>query len=153
MFRKRHLSTANDLEFSSEARRALVIGNSKYKKRPLINPMHDSEDIATLLKSLYFDVQLLQDANWFEMMQAVDEFKNNLSQGGVGLFYFAGHGVQVKGINYLIPIDARIEKELHIQHEAVDVSFVLESMDEARSRVKLVILDACRDNPFENFRS
>lgn len=136
-----------------ESRVALVIGNGAYEKRPLKNPVNDAEDIARILKKLKFDVQLIKDANRLKMREAIDDFGKKLSRSAAGLFYYAGHGVQVEGVNYLIPVGANIQKELHILDEAIDISYVLRTMDETRVNVKIVILDACRDNPFEKFRS
>lgn len=150
----RHLSSNNNLQSSSSDKVALVIGNSQYEKGPLINPANDSEDIANLLEKIGFDVKLLQDASLRKMAKAVDEFGSKLSKQGAGLFYYAGHGVQVKGVNYLIPIDAHIEQELQVEFEALDVFRVLRWMEESRNGVNIIILDACRNNPYErSFRS
>ena len=82
------------------------------------------------------------------MDEAIENFSKQLSQGAVGLFYYAGHGVQVDGENYLIPIDAQLKRERHVIREAISLSNVLKFMEEAESEVNIVIVDACRDNPF-----
>jgi len=88
------------------------------------------------------------------MREAMRNFGDNLSKNGVGLFYYAGHGIQVKGRNYLIPVDADIKRDDEVGDEGIDVQLVLEKMDTAKGSVNLVILDACRDNPFaRSFRS
>ena len=137
-----------------EKRTALVIGNSQYTVGALRNPANDARDIATTLKELGFDVMLKLDANQQQMEQAINEFGRTLYQGGVGLFYYAGHGVQVDGENYLIPTTARIESESDVRYKGVNMGQVLGKMGEARNGFNIIILDACRDNPFaRSFRS
>src|SRR5919198_2212190 len=94
-----------------EARIALLIGNSKYKEQPLKNPANDAKAMAATLKELGFDVTLVTDASAKQMERAVLEFGLKLRKGGVGFFYYAGHGLQVKGQNYLVPVDATIDSE------------------------------------------
>ncbi|MBU2646144.1 caspase family protein, partial [bacterium] len=133
---------------------ALVIGNSAYRSSPLNNPRHDAEDMASLLSSLGFQVTVLTDSSRIQMMQAIGKFGRQLKQGGVGLFFFAGHGMQIKGKNYLIPVDADIHAEDEVQDYAVDAGMVLRKMQSAGNPLNMVFLDACRDNPFaRSFRS
>ena len=140
-------------EMKSERRLALVIGNSRYASSPLKNPVNDAKRMAKTLRRLGFDVTVLTDASQREMKTAIRDFGRKL-KGGVGLFYFAGHGVQIAGRNYLIPIGAKIDSEDDVDIEAVDVGAVLAKMGSARSRLNIVILDACRNNPFaRSFRS
>ena len=88
------------------------------------------------------------------MKREIQAFGEKLQDGGVGLFYYAGHGVQVNGRNYLIPVGAAIEHENQVEYEAVDMGSVLSEMDYAHARMNIVIMDACRDNPFaRSFRS
>jgi hypothetical protein len=135
-------------------RYALVIGNSAYPVSPLKNPVNDSGDIAQLLGKLGFTVMHRHDVGIREMEKAVRDFGEVLRTGGTGLFYYAGHGMQVEGRNYLIPVDARIESESDVRFEALDVGRVLGKMEDAGNRLNIVILDACRDNPFaRGFRS
>ena len=139
----------------AEGRRvALVIGNGAYKEAPLRNPSNDARDIAASLRSLGFEVILRQDADLKSMERAIDDFYNSLKKGGTGLFYFAGHGIQVGGINYLVPVGARIASESDVRYQAVDAGRVLGKMEDAGNGLNLVILDACRNNPFaRSFRS
>jgi|GEM_PF-2941637 len=138
----------------SEERYALVIGNSAYKSAPLKNPAKDARDMAALLGSLGFKVTLKVNAGQKDMEEAVREFGLNLRKGGVGLFYFAGHGVQVAGNNYLVPVDAKIQSESDVRYECVDAGRVLGKMEDAGNTLNIVILDACRNNPFSRgFRS
>jgi formylglycine-generating enzyme required for sulfatase activity len=137
-----------------EARTALVIGNSEYKTSPLRNPGNDAEDIARTLSGLGFRVQLLRDATQSDMKQAIRRFGADLKAGGIGFFYFAGHGVQLNGRNYLVPVSAEIESEADLEDQSVDAALVLSHMANASNRVNLVVLDACRNNPFaRSFRA
>jgi hypothetical protein len=138
---------------SAERRVALVIGNAAYRStQPLRNPVNDARAIADRLKKLGFEVILRTDSGQKEMNRAITEFGQRLSGGGVGLFYFAGHGMQVRGKNFLLPVDADIEGEAAVRSESVDLDLALDQMGSAR--VGMVILDACRNNPFERrFRS
>ena len=137
-----------------ERRTALVIGNSAYSSGPLKNPVNDAADMAAALKRAGFTVTLKKDANLQEMVETIEEFGNTLKKGGVGLFYYAGHGVQVSGVNYLLPISARINKESDVRFQAVDASRILAEMENANNGLNIVLLDACRDNPFgKTFRS
>lgn len=144
-----------DLALSaSEKRTALVIGNGAYQDFPLRNPSNDAKDLAQVLKELGFSVTIRIDANQRSMGEAIHQFGKSLSSGGVGLFYYAGHGVQVNGVNYLIPIDAEIRDETDVRYESVDAGRILSKMEHAGNRLNIIILDACRNNPFKTkFRS
>jgi uncharacterized caspase-like protein len=136
----------------AEPRVALVIGNAAYPTAALRNPVNDAKAIAERLRKLGFDVTLKTDVKQREMTRAVSQFGQSLKPGAVALFYYAGHGMQVKGRNFLIPVDAEIESEASVRSEAVDLDLLLEQLGPAR--LSMVILDACRNNPFENrFRS
>jgi uncharacterized caspase-like protein len=138
-----------------ERRLALVIGNSAYEAAPLRNPVNDARDFAAALADSGFEVSRLENASLRELRSALRDFGDQLKkQGGVGLFYFAGHGMQVKGRNYLIPVAAQIEREDEVEFESLDANQVLEKLDSAGNRFNIVILDACRNNPFaRSFRS
>jgi hypothetical protein len=136
----------------AELRVALVIGNGGYRNSPLLNPVHDAHDMAAALKGLGFEVIERFDATQKEMNRAIAIFGEKLNGDTIGLFYYAGHGLQVRGKNYLIPIDAEISGETSIRAEAVDVDAVLDQL--SASDLSVVILDACRNNPYERrFRS
>ncbi len=130
------------------SRTALIIGNAQYAAGPLINPLNDARSMAEILRDLGFDVKLYENLNHIGMRGAVAEFGERLSPGGVALFYYSGHGMQVNGKNYLIPIDFRMKSERFISAESLEINSVLGEMDGAKSRVKVVVLDACRDNPY-----
>jgi hypothetical protein len=131
----------------SGPRVALVIGNAGYRTMPLSNPLNDARAVADALGQLGFKVINVQNASQKQMFEAVRQFGDAL-HGGVGLFYYAGHGVQVKGRNFLIPVDAVIEREDEVPYKAFDVGLVLEKMEAAKNPLNIVILDACRNNPF-----
>jgi hypothetical protein len=135
-------------------RYALVIGNSAYQTVPLKNPINDAEDMSATLRKMGFKVILKKNADQRTMEDTIRYFGKQLRKGGVGLFYFAGHGMQVDGRNYLIPIEAKIESESDVKYEAVDAGRVLGKMEDAENQLNIVILDACRNNPYaRNFRS
>ena len=144
-----------NISLSAQDRRiALVIGNGAYKSASLRNPVNDAGDIANALQELGFTVMLKINADQRSMKESIRRFGKKLRSGGVGLFYFAGHGIQVKGYNFLIPIDADIESEADVEYEAIDAGRVLAQMENAENDLNIIILDACRDNPFaRNFRS
>jgi tetratricopeptide (TPR) repeat protein len=131
-----------------ERRTALVIGNAAYRNDPLRNAVHDATDMATTLRQLAFEVVELHDAGHQQMEDGVEQFTRQLGRGGVGLFYFSGHGVQVNGQNYLIPVDARISRESDIKYQSVQVDWVLDRMRDAGNELNVIILDACRNNPY-----
>ena len=131
-----------------EQRIALVIGNSKYKEAPLLNPVNDARAVAKALSRAGFQVAQKENIGRAEMHVALREFGDALRKGGVGLFYFAGHGVQVKGRNFLIPVDANVEREDEVAYNSLDANQVLDKMETANNRLNIVILDACRNNPF-----
>ncbi|MGQ0676528.1 MAG: caspase family protein, partial [Rhodospirillales bacterium] len=133
----------------AESRVALVIGNSAYRDAPLKNPANDARAVGARLRDLGFDVVLRENASRKAMGDALAEFTRKLGPGGVALIYYAGHGVQVRGRNYLIPVDMTLQSETDLRFQAVDVSTLTDELDLAQSRVSFLVLDACRNNPFE----
>ncbi len=137
----------------AEKRTALVIGNGAYKSiTSLNNPVNDAVDMKSVLTTLGFDVILRINANRGQIKQAVRTFESKIRRGGVGLFYYAGHGVQVDGTNYIIPVGVDIKKKYDVEEEALKMRYVLGAMEEANNDLNIVILDACRNNPFRSFR-
>jgi hypothetical protein len=131
---------------------ALVIGNSNYHGTSLANPTNDARDMAAALRELGFDVTAKIDVTQKQMNRAIAQFGEKLNANTIALFYYAGHGMQVRGKNYLIPVDAAISAETSVRAETVDVDTVLDQLN--HSPLSIVILDACRNNPFERrFRS
>ena len=141
---------------TAEERIALIIGNANYASSPLKNPRNDAELMAGTLKAVGFKVTTLIDADQKAMKRAMIAFGRKLRVVGnsVGLFYYAGHGVQVEGENFLIPIGADIADETEVGVEGVSVNDFLRTMERAASRINIAIFDACRNNPYaRSFRS
>ena len=137
---------------AAQPRAALIIGNAAYKGIPLTNPVNDARDMADALKRLGFAVTLLTEADRRSMIEAIQAFGDNLTDGSAALVYFSGHGLQSQGSNYLIPLGANIKKEADIEFETVDANRILAHLQEANGKgVNMLILDACRDNPFKGF--
>ena len=136
----------------AEPRIALVLGNSGYSSvSPLDNPAHDARLIGDTLTGLGFDVTLLIDASQLEMKRGISEFGRALREAGpdaTGLFYYAGHGVQSFGNNYLLPVDIALNDAADLDLMAIEAQTVLRQMYSARNKTNIVILDACRNNPF-----
>jgi formylglycine-generating enzyme required for sulfatase activity len=136
---------------TAEIRIALVIGNSDYASGPLPNPVNDAKLISDALTKLGFTVIVRLDADQVTMKRGIQDLGAHLNKAGpeaVGLFYYAGHGVQLNGRNYLIPTKANIEREGDVEMEAVSADWVLEQMRYAHNHLNIVVLDACRNNPF-----
>jgi uncharacterized caspase-like protein len=141
-----------------EPRIALVIGNANYAdEMKLANPANDAALISGTLEQVGFQVILVTDATQKQMQRAIVDFGDRLAKAGpdaVGLFYYAGHGLQLGGQNYLVPTDADISREVDVEIDGVSADLVLRQMAYADSRVNIVILDACRNNPLaRDFRS
>jgi uncharacterized caspase-like protein len=134
---------------NTESRLALLIGNASYKTSPLSNPVNDVRLMETALKEAGFTVVKAENASIRDMRRLVRDFGDRLkASGGVGLFYFAGHGVQVRGENFLVSTDSDIRNEDEVADDALNANVILEKMQTAGNRMNLIILDACRNNPF-----
>jgi formylglycine-generating enzyme required for sulfatase activity len=138
---------------------ALIVGNESYSKQPLDNPVADARAMHAVLTKLGFEVITipkvkppLTNATREQIMLALDQFKNRLTGAGVGLFYFAGHGVQMDGRNYLLPVEVDMGREDQVKYNTISLDQVLETLEAAAPTVRIVILDACRNNPFERGR-
>ena len=138
---------------SAEKRVALVIGNADYQlTRALPNPKNDAEAVADLLRQIGFasaDVTLKLNLDYRAMREEVRAFAAKVAGAEVAIVYYAGHGIEVAGENYLVPVDAKLAHDRDLEYEAVTLASVLEAVSEAR-KLKLVILDACRDNPLSH---
>ena len=138
---------------AAEPRIALVVGNNKYTSgpRPLNNAVPDAELIGRELAGAGFDVDTVPNAGWKDLSAAVTRFASRLKHAGpgaVGVFYFAGHGLQHQGTNYLLPTDAAVEDPDHLSEAGYDATRVLWAMQDGGARTMIVILDACRRNAF-----
>ena len=132
---------------------ALVLGNSRYKDAPLANPANDAKAIADTLRTTGFNVTLKMDAAHADMAAAVQTYTAALATTkGVGLFYYAGHGIQLAWRNYMLPVDADIGTIADIQKQGVEVNALLEGITKASNAMNIIILDACRDNPFGSLK-
>ncbi|CAK0750683.1 conserved hypothetical protein [uncultured Gammaproteobacteria bacterium] len=137
---------------TSEDRVALVIGNAAYPAAPLQNPVNDARDMAEKLRAVGFDVIVRENATKSGMESAIAEFGDRLHDGSVALVFYSGHGLQVGGRNFLVPIDAKIQSEQQVRLQTIDADILLDQLAAAHTRVNLVVLDACRNNPFERAR-
>ena len=134
-------------------KRALVMGNSRYKHAPLKNPVNDAKGIAEALKGAGFEVTTLLEASRSGMQDAIQAYTDGLARTkSVGLFYFAGHGAQLAWRNYLIPLDAEIGDVHELRERGVDVNSLIDGIRKAGNPMNMIILDACRDNPFGSVR-
>jgi Caspase domain len=143
---------ASTLAARSSHRIALVIGNKDYAQAPLKNPIHDASDIRTALEAVGFDVIYRENADITTMNQAVREFRSRIQEGGVAMVYYSGHGAQADGINYLVPVGADIQSTGELKARGYDADILVSEMTEAKSDVNILVLDACRNNPFLSHR-
>jgi hypothetical protein len=138
----------------AEQRVALVIGNSNYQSVPqLANPNNDARSVAQLLNSAGFEVTVATDQTRNDMVRGLQDFSNKVANHGpntVAMIYYAGHGVQLAGENYLVPIDARIAAPSDLPDNTVRLVDVMGTLETIPSRMRIVVLDACRNNPFPN---
>ncbi len=132
----------------AQSKKALVIGNSSYQSAPLKNPVNDARDMEDALVRLGYETTLGTDLSADEMIELVQKFQRDIRGGDSVVFYYAGHGIQLGGQNYLIPVNADLREERDLEFEAVQVSRVASAIEESGVRQNLMILDACRDNPF-----
>ncbi len=128
---------------------ALVIGNSQYEGAMLRNAKNDADSLANELRHQGWEVMHYTNLNQEEMDNVITQFGTKIKQkGGAGLFYYAGHGVQLGGDNYLVPTKSSIKKQSDVKYKAVNLATILDEMNNANNKLNIVILDACRNNPF-----
>jgi uncharacterized caspase-like protein len=130
------------------AKAALVIGNGAYRVGPLKNPVNDAQAVAAALRDLGFEVSLQQNGSLREMLEAFRQFSIDAKSADVRVVFYAGHGIQVKGRNYLLPVDTEIRGEDEVPGKSADLNELLERIGALRQGINIVILDACRNNPF-----
>jgi len=135
-------------EGGPSSRIALVIGNGAYRASPLKNPPGDAAAVATALRGLGYDVTLRQNTQLRDLIESLREFSVRAPKASVRVLFYAGHGVQVKGRNYLVPIDANPQSEEEIQRQSADVGEFVDRLSAIRSGANIIVLDACRVNPF-----
>jgi hypothetical protein len=135
---------------NQQKRLALIIGNATYAHAAVLkNPINDARAMARVLENQGFKVIRVEDVTTRDMKAAIDNFGRELENYDVGLFYYAGHGIQVKGLNYLVPVDANIQSEAQVEYDCIQADRVLSFMEVAQTDVNIIILDACRNNPFK----
>ncbi len=133
---------------------ALLIGNSHYSIGELDNPANDANDLANTLRAIGFETTVKVNVDSNNMKSLIRDFGEKLkSNDGIGLFFYAGHGVQVNGENYMLPVGFPFKNEEEVEKNAVQANMVLRYMEESKNRVNVVVLDACRNNPFIKTRS
>ena len=144
------LLTATSSLAINDDRVALVIGNDQYPSDPLRNAVNDAQAVAKTLGDLGFKVMIKTNADYATMRSVAVEFSKIMEGATAAVFYYAGHGVQYRGQNYLIPTDAKLTSEASIAFNSMPVTQIIDTMDDAKVRHKFIILDACRNNPFSN---
>ena len=133
---------------------ALLIGNSHYSIGQLDNPANDAADLANTLRAIGFETTVKVNVDATAMKSLIRDFGDKLKNNdGIGLFFFAGHGVQVNGENYMLPVGFPFKSEQEVEKNGVQANMVLRYMEDSRNRVNVVVLDACRNNPFIKTRS
>lgn len=135
-------------------RTALVIGNAGYQHaNPLKNPLNDANAMEATLKELGFDVKKLTNANRSSLKEAINQWGQTLANYDVALFYYAGHALEIDGTNFLCPVNANPLNRAQVEDETVTMRLITGWMEESRTKTNIILLDACRDNPFRSFRS
>jgi hypothetical protein len=129
-------------------RSALVIGNGDYAEERLANAVNDANAVARTLTEVGFSVKLVRNGDRRTIEDEIEAFSRRLGPGEIGLFYYAGHGVQVEGENYLVPINARLNSQNDTKYDAVPLSKVITKLEDSNAAAKIIVLDACRNNPF-----
>lgn len=135
---------------TTHKRKALVVGIADYDYADdLNNPENDAKDMADVLKQLGFDVSEYTNLDQDDLRKAIDEFGDNLGKNDIALFFYAGHGIQANGVNFLVPTNAQPKSEADVEYNCVNTERVLAKMETAETYLNIMILDACRNNPFE----
>ena len=132
----------------AERRIALVIGNGAYKSAPLKNPVGDAQAVAASLRQLGYEVTLRENTSLFDLIEALREFSVRATSSTVRLLFYAGHGIQAKGRNYLLPVDTEPQSEDEIGAKSADVGEFIDRLSAIKQGLNIVVLDACRINPF-----
>ena len=137
-------------QFETLARAALVIGNGAYAHDPLVpldNPLNDAREMNRRLTELGFDVTLVEDGDAAGMEGIVERIPEVFPSGGVGVFFYAGHGVQYKGVNYLLPTDFELTTPEDLPRSSLALNTILQAVNDAGVKIGIIILDACRESP------
>jgi hypothetical protein len=137
---------------TSERRVALVIGNNAYALTPLQNAVSDAKAITDVLRDSGFQVDLVLNATLKDFDTALERFASQLRDGDVAMFYYSGHGVQIANENYLLPVDFTAQEETDAKYESMPASRIVDRLGESGARLNIIVLDACRTNPFRSTR-
>jgi hypothetical protein len=137
-------------KYANEKKLALVIGNSSYSGQlsKLKNPINDATDVKNALEKTGFEVIFLTDATQAQMDEKIREFSDKLKMSAIGLFYFAGHGLEIENQNYLVPVGADISDKYKVKYKTIAVDEIVTRMDKSATRLNMLVLDACRNDPF-----
>jgi hypothetical protein len=127
---------------------ALVLGNGAYPKNELANATNDAEDMSEKLSDFGFSVIKLKDATKKSIDESVNSFRDNLNSNDIGLFYFAGHGMQIEGENYITAVDSNFKSEIDAKYSSYPLNKIIEIMERSKNKTNIIILDACRNNPY-----
>lgn len=130
-------------------KKALCIGNAAYPEEALANPTNDARDVAEQFKALGFECIVLTDANIAEMQKCLGRFSDDLVGAEVGLFFFAGHGMQIDGDNFLTAVNTDFKKEIDAKYSSLPLNKVIDTLERGENPTSIIILDACRNNPYE----
>lgn len=138
-----------EANYKLEKRHALIIGNSVYKNHGVLrNAGNDAISMESVLTSLGFETKMFIDLSQSEMKETIDAFSDQMDDADVGLFYYAGHGLEYQGVNYLVPTDVHIKRKKQIEFDCVRLDRVLKMLDKQRTKCNILILDSCRTDPF-----
>lgn len=128
---------------------ALIIGNNSYENVPLKNPKNDARAIAVALSKLGFDIELILDTDKAQLKKSIDEYLLKIKKRkGVSFFYYAGHGAQFDGNNYLLPTDIMLDNKIELTTQSLDLNFLVAGLKQTHAKSHIIVLDACRNNPF-----
>ena len=135
---------------TAQDKKALLIGNASYLKAPLRNPVNDVTDMKSALQSSGFSVKVLNNAKKRELDRGIQDFISNLGKGTTALVFYSGHGAQVEGENFIIPVDFAGVDKIDLKYDGYSINRLMEKLDNSGAGIKIVILDACRNNPFSD---
>jgi len=148
------ISVQSSAPTQTVTRLALVIGNSTYQANPLKNPSKDATDVASFLRSVGFEVIEQHDADLNSFRSVSEKFVEKVSRYDVAIFFYSGHGIEISGQNYLVPVDADIQKDEEIPRQAINATDLLRKIEMKRKGTNIFIVDACRNTPiFSSYRS
>lgn len=138
---------------SSSRRIALAIGNNLYPGIPLRNAVNDSRSVAAVLREIGFSVSQFENLARADSERAIRRFTSQISPGDTAFFYYSGHGIQIENVNYVVPVDFQADDEISAKERGLSIEMIRERMEAAKPALSILVIDACRDNPFKTTRS